>query len=73
MNSFIKSLIRAKDNFYKKFVRKSNNMYRMYRFYICPKNLQNHLNQSIQIAKQNYVNKIDWVIQILAVSATGHS
>ena len=54
MNSFIKNLIRAKDNFYKKFVRKSNNMYHHYAF----KNLQNHLNQSIQIAKQNYVNKI---------------
>ena len=27
MNSFIKDVIRAKDNFYKKFVRKSNNMY----------------------------------------------
>ena len=57
MNSFIKNLIRAKDNFYKKFVRKSNDMYHHYAF----KNLQNHLNQSIQIPKQ------DWVIQILAV------
>ena len=47
-------LILAKDNFYKIFVRKSNNMYHHYAF----KNLQNHLNQSIQIAKQNYVNKI---------------
>ena len=54
MNSFIKNLIHAKYNFYKKFVRKSNNMYHDYAF----KNLQNHLNQSIQIAKQNYVNKI---------------
>ena len=54
MNSFIKNLIRAKDNFYKKFVRKSNNMYHHYAF----KNLQNHLNQSMQIAKLNYVNKI---------------
>ena len=54
MNSFIKNLIRAKDNFYKKFVRKSNNMYHHYAF----KSLQNHLNQSIQISKQNYVNKI---------------
>ena len=54
MNSFIKNLIRAKDNFYKKFVRKSNNMYRRCAF----KHLQNHLNQSIQIAKQSYVNKI---------------
>ena len=46
-------------------------MYHHYAF----KNLQNHLNTSIHIAKQNYVNKLlkDWVIQILAVSATGHS
>ena len=61
MNSFIKNLIRAKDIFYKKFVRKSNNMYHLCAF----KNLQNHLSQSIQIAKQNYVNKID----ILAVKS----
>ena len=54
MNSFIKNFIHIKDNFCKKFVRKSNNMYHHYAF----KNLQNHLNQSIQIAKQNYVNKI---------------
>ena len=54
MNSFMKNLIRAKDNFYKKFVRKSNNMYHLCAF----KNLQNHLNQSIQVAKQNFVNKI---------------
>ena len=54
MNSFIKNLIRAKDNFYKKFVRKSNNLYHLCAF----KNLQNHLNHSVQIAKQNYVNKI---------------
>ena len=54
MNSFIKNLIRAKDNVYKKFVRKSNNMYHLCAF----NNLQNHLNQSIQIAKQNYVKKI---------------
>ena len=54
MNSFIKNLNHAKDNFYKKFVCKSNNMYHLCAF----KNLQNHLNQSIQIAKQNYVNKI---------------
>ena len=32
MNSFIKNLIRAKDNFYKKFVRKSNNMCHPYAF-----------------------------------------
>ena len=55
MNSIIKNLIRAKDNFKKKFVRKSNNMHHPCDF----KNLQNHLNQSIQIAKQSYVNKID--------------
>ena len=43
MNSFIKTLIRAKDHFYKKFVCKSNIMY-----YLCAfKNLQIHLNQSI--------------------------
>ena len=54
MNSFIKNLIRAKVNFYRKFVGKSNNIYHRYAF----KNLQNNLNQSIQIVKQNYVNKI---------------
>ena len=54
MNSFMKNLTRAKDNLYKKIVRKTNNMYHHYAF----KNLQNHLNQSIQIAKQIYVNKI---------------
>ena len=54
MNSFIKSLIRAQNNFYKKFVRKTNNMH-----HLCPfKTQQNYLNQSIQIAKQNYVKKI---------------
>ena len=47
MNSFIKSLICAKDNFYKKFVRESINMY-----HLCPfKTLQNHLNQSILVEK----------------------
>ena len=54
MNSFIKNLIRAKDNFCKKFFRKSNNMYHLCAFI----NLQNHLNRSIQISKQNYDNKI---------------
>ena len=58
VNSFIKNLIRAKDNFYKKFVRKSKNMYHLCAF----KNLQNHLNQSIQIVKQNYVNKIAQIL-----------
>ena len=58
MNSFIKTLIRAKDNLYKKFVRKSNNMYRHYAF----KNLENHLNISIQIANPNYVNKIAQIL-----------
>ena len=43
INSLIKNLIRAKDNFYKKFVRKCNNMYHLCAF----KNLQNHLNRSI--------------------------
>ena len=54
MSSFIKILIRAKDSFYKKLVHKSNNMYHICAF----KNLQNQLNQSIQIANQNYVKKI---------------
>ena len=55
MNSFIKNLIRAKDNFCKNFVRKSNNMYHHCGF----ENLQNHLNQSIQIAKKKTMfNKI---------------
>ena len=54
MNSFIKNLIRAKDNFYKKLLGKSSNIYHLCAF----KNLHNPLSQSIQIAKQNYVNKI---------------
>ena len=54
MNSFIKKLICAKENFYNKVVHKSNNMYHLCAF----KNLRNHFNQSIQVAKQNYVNKI---------------
>ena len=54
MNSLIKNLIRAKYFFYKKFVCKSNNIYRICAF----KNLQNNLNKSIQIAKQNYINRI---------------
>ena len=53
MNSLIKNLIRAKDIFYKKFVCKSNNIY-----HLCAlENLQNNLNKSIQIAKQNYIDK----------------
>ena len=51
---FYKNLIRAKDDFRKKISRKSNNMHHLSAF----KNLQNHLNQSIQLTKQNYVNKI---------------
>ena len=54
MNSLIKNLIRAKNNFYKKFIHKTNNMYHRYAF----KNLQNHLNKCIQISKLNSVNKI---------------
>ena len=50
----MKNLISAKDNFHNNFVRKSNNMYHLRAFKI----LQNHLNQSIQVAKQNYVNTI---------------
>ena len=44
----------AKDHFCKKFVRNSSNMYHLCAF----KNLQQHLNWSIQVPKQNYVNKI---------------
>ena len=48
------TLVLAKDNFYKWFVRKSNNMYHLCAF----KYLPNHLNQSFQETKQNYLNKI---------------
>ena len=54
MNSFIKNLIRAEENFYKKTGHKSNNMYHLCAF----KNLQNHSNQSIPIAEKNYVYRI---------------
>ena len=54
MNSFINNLFRATDNLYKKIVRESNVMNHLCAF----KSIQDHLNQSIQIAKQNYVNKI---------------
>ena len=41
MNSFIKNLIRAKDNFYKKFIHMQSNS----KYNFCAlKNLQNHLN-----------------------------
>ena len=70
MNSFIKDVVSAKNNFYKKFFRESNNMYHLCAFKI----LQNYLNQSIQIAKQNYVNKIAQRLGdlMLEVSATGY-
>ena len=48
------TLILAKDNFYNWLVPKSNNMYHLCAF----KYLPNHLNQSFQETKQNYVNKI---------------
>ena len=54
MNSFIKNVIHAKDNFCKKFVRKSNHVYHHCAF----KNLQNHLNQSIQIANKTMLTKL---------------
>ena len=39
------------------------------------KNLQNHLNQSIQVAKQNYVNEIAQKLgdSNTSRSATGHA
>ena len=49
MNSFIKNLIRAKDNFYKKFVRKSSNMYQLAKPY------KSFYSDS---KKKNYANKI---------------
>ena len=54
MNSFIKNLIRAEGNFYKIFVRRSNNLHHLCAF----KNLQNLLHQAIPTAKQNCVSKI---------------
>ena len=55
-----------------KFVRKNNNIYHLCAF----KNLENHLNQPIQMAKKKIVLTEllkDLVIQVLAVSATDHS
>ena len=54
MNRHIKILILRKTNFFKTFVRGKISMFYMFlTFY----SLQNHLNQFIQKAKQNYLNK----------------
>ena len=54
MNRYIKNLIVAINDFYKKFVLLSSNMDNLFMF----KNLQNQSIQSIQIAKQNILRKI---------------
>ena len=54
MNSFIKSFIRAEDNFYQKFIRKSNSIYSLRVFKILP----NHLNQFIQAANNSMLTKL---------------
>ena len=54
MNRHIKNLILYKANFYKTFVRGKNSMFHLLTFH----NLQNHLNQFIQKAKQNYLSKV---------------
>ena len=50
----IKNLILYKANFYKTFVRGKNSMFHLLTF----NSLQNHLNQFIQKAKQNFLNKV---------------
>ena len=69
MNRHIINLIPCKDNFYKKFVRGKNSMLHLLTFNI----LQNHLNQFIQKAKQNYVKKSlgSLVIHRPALNVTG--
>ena len=54
MNRHIKNLILYKAIFYKTFVRGKNSMFHLLTF----NNLRNHLNQFIQKAKQNYLNKV---------------
>ena len=54
MNGFINSLVCAKNNFYKNFVRKRNSIYHLCAF----KNLPIYSNPSMQVAKQNSVHKI---------------
>ena len=54
MNPHIKNRIFYKDNIYKKSVHGKNSMLHLLIF----NNLQNHLNQFIQKAKQNYLHKV---------------
>ena len=54
MNRHIKNRIFYKDNIYKKSVHGKNSMLHLLIF----NNLQNHLNQFIQKAKQNYLHKV---------------
>ena len=54
MNHHIKNLILYKANFYKTFVSGKNSIFHLLTLH----NLQNHLNQFIQKAKQNYLSKV---------------
>ena len=54
MNRHTKNLILHKTDFYKTFVRGRNNMLH----FLTLNNLENHLNQFVQKAKQNYLNKV---------------
>ena len=54
MNCYVKNLILYQANFYKMLVCGKNSMFYLLIFI----NLQNNLNQSIQKAKQNYLNKV---------------
>ena len=54
MNGYIKYCILYKANFYKTFVGGKNSMFHLLTF----NDLQTHLNQFIQKAKQNYFNKV---------------
>ena len=54
MNGYIKYCILYKANFYKTFAGGKNSMFHLLTF----NDLQTHLNQFIQKAKQNYFNKV---------------
>ena len=54
MNRHIKNLILYQVNFYKTFVHRIRSMFHLLLFH----NLQNHLNQFIQKAKQSYLSKV---------------
>ena len=70
MNSFIKNLICAEDNFYQKFIRKSNIIYNLCVFKI----LTNHLNQFIQAANNTMLTKLlkKWYWSLLKTLLNGN-